>query len=146
MSVVYAFALLFPMDMTPPIWPEARRCIQTRNPMIKKMGSIEQIMGMIPGLNKMKQAQNMPKPDERELVRTEAIINSMTRVERRNYQIINASRRQRIAGGSGTSVQDVNRVIKSYSQMLKMMKKMKGFPGGMAGGKKKRKLPKGLRR
>jgi signal recognition particle subunit SRP54 len=113
---------------------------------IKKMGSIEQIMGMIPGLNKMKQAQNMPKPDERELVRTEAIINSMTRVERRNYQIINASRRQRIAGGSGTSVQDVNRVIKSYSQMLKMMKKMKGFPGGMAGGKKKRKLPKGLRR
>ena len=113
---------------------------------IKKMGSIEQIMGMIPGLNKMKQAQNMPKPDERELVRTEAIINSMTRVERRNYQIINASRRQRIAGGSGTSVQDVIRVIKSYSQMLKMMKKMKGFPGGMAGGKKKRKLPKGLRR
>ena len=113
---------------------------------IKKMGSLEQIMGMIPGLNKMKQAQNMPKPDERELVRTEAIINSMTRVERRNYQIINASRRQRIAGGSGTSVQDVNRVIKSYSQMLKMMKKMKGFPGGMAGGKKKRKLPKGLRR
>jgi signal recognition particle subunit SRP54 len=113
---------------------------------IKKMGSIEQIMGMIPGLNKMKQAQNMPKPDERELVRTEAIINSMTRVERRNYQIINASRRQRIANGSGTSVQDVNRVIKSYSQMLKMMKKMKGFSGGMAGGKKKRKLPKGLRR
>ena len=113
---------------------------------IKKMGSLEQIMGMIPGLNKIKQMQNMPKPDESELVRTEAIINSMTRVERRNYQIINASRRQRIAGGSGTSVQDVNRVIKSYSQMLKMMKKMKGFPGGMAGGKKKRKLPKGLRR
>jgi signal recognition particle subunit SRP54 len=113
---------------------------------IKKMGSLEQIMGMIPGLNKMKQMQNMPKPDDRELVRTEAIINSMTSVERRNYQILNASRRQRIANGSGTSVQDVNRVIKSYSQMLKMMKKMKGFPGGMAGGKKKRKLPKGLRR
>jgi signal recognition particle subunit SRP54 len=113
---------------------------------IKKMGSLEQIMGMIPGLNKMKQMQNMPKPDESELVRTEAIINSMTPVERRNYQIINASRRQRIASGSGTSVQDVNRVIKSYSQMLKMMKKMKGFSGGFAGGKKKRKLPKGLRR
>jgi signal recognition particle subunit SRP54 len=113
---------------------------------IKKMGSLEQIMGMVPGLNKMKQMQNMPKPDDRELVRTEAIINSMTPVERRNYQIINASRRQRIASGSGTSVQDVNRVIKSYSQMLKMMKKMKGFPGGMAGGRKKRKLPKGLRR
>ena len=113
---------------------------------IKKMGSLEQIMGMIPGLNKMKQMQNMPKPDDSELVRTEAIINSMTPVERRNYQIINASRRQRIAGGSGTSVQDVNRVIKSYAQMLKMMKKMKGFPGGMMGGRKKRKLPKGLRR
>ncbi len=113
---------------------------------VKKLGSLEQIMGMIPGLNKMKQMQNMPKPDERELVRTEAIINSMTAVERRNYQIINASRRQRIAGGSGTSVQDVNRVIKSYAQMLKMMKKMKGFSGGMAGGRKRRKLPKGLRR
>jgi signal recognition particle subunit SRP54 len=113
---------------------------------IKKMGSLEQIMGMIPGLNKMKQMQNMPKPDDSELVRTEAIINSMTPVERRNYQIINASRRQRIAMGSGTSVQDVNRVIKSYAQMLKMMKKMKGLPGGMMGSKKKRKLPKGLRR
>jgi signal recognition particle subunit SRP54 len=113
---------------------------------IKKMGSLEQIMGMIPGLNKMKQVQNMPKPDDRELVRTEAIINSMTLRERRNYQIINASRRQRIASGSGTSVQEVNRVIKSYAQMLKMMKKMKGFGGAMMGGKKKRKLPKGLRR
>jgi len=113
---------------------------------IKKMGSLEQIMGMIPGLNKMKQVQNMPKPDDRELVRTEAIINSMTPGERRNYQILNASRRQRIASGSGTSVQDVNRVIKSYAQMLKMMKKMKGFGGAMLGGRKKRKLPKGLRR
>ena len=113
---------------------------------IKKMGSLEQIMGMIPGLNKMKQVQNMPKPDDRELVRTEAIINSMTPGERRNYQILNASRRQRIASGSGTSVQDVNRVIKSYAQMLKMMKKMKGFGGAMMGGRKKRKLPKGLRR
>ena len=113
---------------------------------IKKMGSLEQIMGMIPGLNKMKQMQNMPQPDDRELVRTEAIINSMTLLERRNYQIINASRRQRIASGSGTSVQDVNRVIKSYTQMLKMMKKMKGFGGTIMGGKKRRKLPKGLRR
>lgn len=105
-------------------------------------------MGMIPGLNKMKQMQNMAKPDESELGRTEAIINSMTQKERKNYQIINASRRIRIANGSGTSVQDVNRVIKSYSQMLKMMKKLKGRPGmmGMGGGRKRRKLPKGLRR
>ncbi len=115
---------------------------------IKKMGSLEQIMGMIPGLNKMKQMQNVGQPDESELVRTEAIINSMTLKERKNYRIINASRRVRIAGGSGTSVQDVNRVIKSYSQMLKMMKKLRGRPGmmGMGGGRKRRKLPKGLRR
>ena len=115
---------------------------------IKKMGSLEQIMGMIPGLNKMKQMQNVGQPDESELVRTEAVINSMTRKERKNYRIINASRRVRIANGSGTSVQDVNRVIKSYSQMLKMMKKLRGRPGmmGMGGGRKRRKLPKGLRR
>jgi signal recognition particle subunit SRP54 len=115
---------------------------------IKKMGSLEQIMGMIPGLNKMKQMQNVGQPDESELVRTEAIINSMTLKERKNYRIINASRRVRIAGGSGTSVQDVNRAIKSYSQMLKMMKKLRGRPGmmGMGGGRKRRKLPKGLRR
>ena len=115
---------------------------------IKKMGSLEQIMGMIPGLNKMKQMQNVGQPDESELVRTEAIINSMTLKERRNYRIINASRRVRIANGSGTSVQDVNRVIKSYSQMLKMMKKLRGRPGmmGTGGGRKRRKLPKGLRR
>ena len=115
---------------------------------IKKMGSLEQIMGMIPGLNKMKQMQNVGQPDESELVRTEAVINSMTLKERKNYRIINASRRVRIASGSGTSVQDVNRVIKSYSQMLKMMKKLRGRPGmmGMGGGRKRRKLPKGLRR
>ncbi len=112
---------------------------------IKKMGSLEQIMGMVPGLNKIKQLKNAPKPDESELVRTEAIISSMTLVERRNYKVINASRRQRIAGGSGTSVQDVNRVLKSYAQMLKMMKKFQGGPGIM-GGRKRRKLPKGLAR
>jgi len=116
---------------------------------IKKMGSLEQIMGMIPGLNKFKQMKNMPKPDERELVRVEAIINSMTPGERNRYQIINASRRQSIARGSGTTVQDVNKVLKSYADMLKMMKKMRGpmFGGGPGGGgKKRRKRPKGMRR
>jgi len=114
---------------------------------IKKMGSLEQIMGMIPGLNKMKQIKDMPKPDERELVKIEAVINSMTPKERRSYQIINANRRKRIAAGSGTSVQDVNKVLKSYSEMLKMMKKMRGpkFGGAMGGKKmKRRKRPKGL--
>jgi signal recognition particle subunit SRP54 len=115
---------------------------------IKKMGSLEQLMGMIPGMNRMKQLQDMPKPDERELVRIEAIINSMTAEERRKHQIINASRRVRIAKGSGTSVQDVNKVIKSYSEMLKMMKRFQGkgkIGGGIAiGGKKRRKRPKGM--
>jgi signal recognition particle subunit SRP54 len=112
---------------------------------IKKMGSLEQIMGMIPGMNKLKQVKDAPKPDERELVKTEAIIRSMTIKERRNHKIINTSRRQRIAAGSGTSVADVNRVLKSYSSMLKMMKKMSGKPGAITG-QKRRKLPKGLRR
>ncbi|MCL7489643.1 MAG: signal recognition particle protein [Desulfobulbaceae bacterium] len=110
---------------------------------IKKMGNLEQLMGMIPGINKFKQLKDAPKPDEKELGRTEAIIRSMTLKERQNYLIINASRRQRIANGSGTSVNDVNRVLKSYAMMLKMMKKMKGRPiAGKAG--KRRKIPKGL--
>lgn len=114
---------------------------------IKKMGSLEQIMGMIPGLNKLKQMKDAPKPDERELVRIEAIIDSMTLKERQNYRIIDASRRLRIAKGSGTSVQDVNKVLKSYAQMVKMMKKFRGRGGmKMVGGKKRRKLPKGLAR
>ncbi len=74
---------------------------------LKKLGSLEQIMGMIPGLGQLKQLKNM-KPDEKELVRVEAIINSMTRDERENYKIINGSRRRRIALGSGTTIQDVN--------------------------------------
>ncbi|WP_028582904.1 signal recognition particle protein [Desulfogranum mediterraneum] len=111
---------------------------------IKKMGNLEQLMGMIPGVNKLKQLQDAPKPDEKELGKTEAIIRSMTNKERRNHRIINASRRQRIAKGSGTSVAEVNRVLKSYTMMLKMMKKLKG-KSVMRGGKR-RKLPKGLAR
>ena len=87
---------------------------------MKKIGSLEQILGMIPGLGKLKQLKDL-KPDEGELVRIEAIINSMTRQERRNYRIINGSRRKRIAKGSGTSIQDVNRLLKSFTQTKKMM-------------------------
>ena len=112
---------------------------------IKKMGSLDQIMGMIPGINKLKQLKDAPKPDEKELAKTEAIIRSMTKKERKNYMIINASRRMRIAAGSGTTVTEVNRVIKSYSAMLKMMKKMRGKPG-LVTGKKRRKMPKGMKR
>lgn len=112
---------------------------------IKKMGSLEQILGMVPGINKLKQLKDAPQPDEKELVKTEAIIRSMTHKERKNHKIINTSRRQRIATGSGTSVGDVNRVLKSYSAMLKMMKKMRGKPGMMTG-QKRRKLPKGMKK
>lgn len=111
---------------------------------IKKMGSLEQLMGMIPGINKLKQIKDAPKPDQKELVKTEAIIRSMTLKERRNHRIIDAGRRVRIARGSGTSVAEVNRVLKSYAMMLKMMKSMKGK--GIIGGGKRRKLPKGLMR
>ena len=112
---------------------------------IKKMGSMEQLMSMVPGINKLKQLQNAPAPDEKELLKTEAIILSMTKKERANYKIINAGRRQRIAKGSGTSLQEVNRVLKSYTMMLKMMKKMQGKAVITTGGKR-RKKPKGLRR
>jgi signal recognition particle subunit SRP54 len=111
---------------------------------IKKMGSLEQLMGMIPGINKLKQLKDAPKPDEKELGKTEAIIRSMTLKERRNHRIIDASRRLRIAKGSGTSVNEVNRVLKSYAMMLKMMKNFKGK--GIVTGGKRRKLPKGLTR
>ena len=112
---------------------------------IKKMGSMEQLMGMVPGINKLKQLQDAPVPNEKEMLKTEAIILSMTKKERANYKIINASRRQRIAKGSGTSLQEVNRVLKSYTVMLKMMKKMQG-KGVVTTGGKRRKRPKGLRR
>ncbi|NTV13808.1 MAG: signal recognition particle protein [Desulfobulbaceae bacterium] len=114
---------------------------------IRKMGSLEQLMGMIPGMNRLKQMHNIPKPDEKELGRVEAIINSMTDEERRRHEIISAGRRQRIANGSGTTVQDVNKVLKSYSEMLKVMKKMKGkgvFGAAPSSGGNKRKMPKGM--
>ena len=97
---------------------------------LKKLGSLEQIMGMIPGLGQLKQLKNM-KPDEKELVRVEAIINSMTREERENYKIVNGSRRRRIALGSGTTIQDVNRLLKNFAQTKKMMESLtrKGLQG-----------------
>ncbi len=103
---------------------------------VRKMGSLEQILSMIPGLNKMPKKMKGMMPDERELVKIEAIINSMTPLERRKYQIINASRRKRIAKGSGTTVQDVNQLLKNYAEMNKMLKKLgkgklRGLPRGL---------------
>ncbi|KAF0121511.1 MAG: signal recognition particle subunit SRP54 [bacterium] len=102
---------------------------------IKRMGSLDQILGMIPGVNKIKGIKGL-QPDEGELVKIEAIINSMTKKERLNHTILNGSRRKRIAKGSGTSVQDVNKLIKNYVQARNMIKKlntngMKGFKRGM---------------
>ena len=87
---------------------------------MKKLGSIEQLLGMIPGMGQLKQLKKL-KPDEKELVRIEAMICSMTKAEKRNFKIINGSRRKRIAQGSGTRVQDVNRLLKNFAQTKKMM-------------------------
>ncbi|MFZ0131151.1 MAG: signal recognition particle protein [Desulfobacterales bacterium] len=90
---------------------------------IRKMGSLSDILKMIPGIGGSKQIKNL-KVDDGELVRIEAIINSMTPEERRRHAVINGSRRKRIAGGSGTTIQDVNRLLKNYTQVMKMMKKL----------------------
>src|SRR5438552_3976856 len=104
---------------------------------IKKMGPLEQIMGMLPGMGNLKAlAEN--KPDEKQLARVEAIIASMTPDERRRQHIINGSRRKRIAKGSGTSVEEVNRLLKQFVQMQKMLKALGGMTGLAGGGKKAR--------
>jgi signal recognition particle subunit SRP54 len=101
---------------------------------IRKMGSLGDIMKMIPGMGKLKQMKNLDV-DENEFVRIEAIINSMTPREREQHTLINGSRRKRIAKGSGTRVQDVNRLLKNYIQLLKMLKKLnKGDMNGLQRG------------
>jgi len=93
---------------------------------IKSMGPLDKLLGMVPGL--APHLKNI-KIDENKLKKTEAIILSMTKEERRNPKIINMSRKQRIARGSGTTVGDVNRVLKEYEEMKKMMKKLKSIMG-----------------
>ena len=92
---------------------------------LRTMGPLENILSMIPGVNKMKNID----VDEKDLIKIEAIINSMTKKEKRNHAIINGSRRRRIAMGSGTTVPDVNRVVKQYVEMKKMLKMFKGKKG-----------------
>jgi signal recognition particle subunit SRP54 len=99
---------------------------------IKKLGSLDSILGMLPGFGKIKQMKNL-KIDEKEFLRQEAIINSMTRKERVKPDLLNGSRRRRIAKGSGTSVQEVNKLIKNFYTMRDMLKKFnkkkfKGMP------------------
>src|SRR6202007_1213374 len=112
--------------------------------MIRKMGPLESIMGMMPGMGNLKAlAEN--KPDEKQLSHVEAIISSMTPEERRKQHIINGQRRKRIARGSGTSVEEVNRLLKQFVQMQKMMKSLGGM-AGLAGGGEQRRAPARQRR
>ena len=94
---------------------------------MKKMGSFSSILKMIPGMNKFGDI----KVDDKEFVKIEAIICSMTSKEKRNTRLLNASRRQRIAKGSGTTVQDINKFISSFEMTQKLMKKMQNNKGGM---------------
>jgi signal recognition particle subunit SRP54 len=87
--------------------------------MIKKMGSLKSLMSMIPGAGSALKNADI---DDKQLVKVESIIQSMTRQERKNHKILNGSRRMRIAKGSGNSIQDVNRIIKQFGEMQKMMK------------------------
>jgi len=105
---------------------------------IKKLGSLESIMGMIPGMGKMMKEMKGAQPSEKEIKRIEAIIRSMTPAERANHGMINGSRRLRIAKGSGTSVQEVNQLLKRFTEAQKMMKQFqkmgsKGLMKGMGG-------------
>jgi len=107
---------------------------------LKKMGGLDGLLGMLPGIGKMKKQLDQANIDPNLLKRQEAIILSMTPKERRNPKIIHASRKKRIAGGSGSSVQDINKLLKQWMEMSKMMKRMgkmakKGkMPGGMPPG------------
>jgi signal recognition particle subunit SRP54 len=101
---------------------------------IKKMGPLEQVLGMIPGMGNLKQLNaQRAQVDDKQLSRVEAIVNSMTARERRNHQLINGSRRKRIARGSGTSVEDVNRMLKQFIEMRKMLKAMSTMGTGRKG-------------
>lgn len=106
---------------------------------IKKMGSLEDIIGMIPGMSD--QLKGAALPDEKVLDRTEAIIYSMTPQERSNPSILNPSRKTRIAKGAGVDIAEVNRLVKQFEQSRKMMKQMSGMFGGKGGKKGRFRLP-----
>jgi signal recognition particle subunit SRP54 len=109
---------------------------------IKKLGPLQDLLAMLPGIPGAKEQLKDLQVDERELARTEAIICSMTPEERRNPAIIGGSRRLRIARGSGTSTQEVNALLKQFAQARKMMKSMMGMAGFGGRGAKGLKLPK----
>ncbi|AEV18700.1 Signal recognition particle [Geobacillus thermoleovorans CCB_US3_UF5] len=96
---------------------------------VRKLGPLDEILKMLPGANKIKGLSNI-QVDEKQIARVEAIIRSMTKEEKMHPEIINASRKRRIAKGSGTTVQDVNRLLKQFDDMKKMMKMMTNMPKG----------------
>jgi signal recognition particle subunit SRP54 len=112
---------------------------------MKKMGGLQGIMGMLPGVAKMKAQMAQTGVDDRMIARQEAIISSMTKAERKKPDLLNASRRKRIAAGAGVEVQEINRLLKQHRQMADMVKSLsKGGPkkmqqmaammGGLGGG------------
>lgn len=103
---------------------------------VKKLGPLDQILGMLPGMNKVKGLQNATV-DDKQIGRIEAIIRSMTPKERNEPKTIDSSRRKRIAKGSGTTVQEVNRLLKQFEEMQKMMKQFSGMAKKMKGKKGK---------
>ncbi len=100
---------------------------------MQRMGGMSGVMGMLPGVGKMKKQMAGANMDDSILVRQQAIISSMTRKERRRPKLLNASRKRRIAKGSGTSVQEINKLVKMHRQMADMMKKLGKRKGGLAG-------------
>ena len=113
---------------------------------MRKMGGMNSLIGMLPGVGKMKKQLDSANLDDKLLIRQEAMIQSMTPKERRNPQIIAASRKKRIAAGSGMSVQDVNRLLKQHKQMAGMMKKVKKLgKKGIARGGMQGLLPPGMK-
>jgi signal recognition particle subunit SRP54 len=112
---------------------------------IKKMGPLEQVLGMVPGFSGLKQAQQAgAEIDDKQLGRVEGIVNSMTAAERRNHSLINGSRRKRIAKGSGTTVEEVNRVVRQFLEMRKMLKTMSSLGGGRKGRRRLMGMLKGM--
>ncbi|MBO6506509.1 MAG: signal recognition particle protein [Kordiimonadaceae bacterium] len=116
--------------------------LRTQLQQMSKMGGMKSVLGLLPGMGKLKGAMNQPGVDDKMFKRQEAIISSMTPAERAKPQLLNASRKKRVAAGSGTSVQEVNKLLKMHMQMAKMMKKMTkmgksgrmpNLPGGMGG-------------
>ena len=108
---------------------------------IRKMGPLESILGMIPGLGNLKDLEDN-KPDEKQMGRVEAIIGSMTPGERRDERVLNGSRRKRVAAGSGTSVEDVNRLLKQFGEMRRMLQMVgQGGVPGMKGARAMAKAP-----